>query len=187
MRVRPTAVLGGLVLAAGFALLVSPELAAALGLEFEFVTLLGVLALVQALRFVQNRRKVDLREAVTGDPELRYGAPAPGDTVDVTLAKSQGWSRYDRTAKGRLRNRVAEAATDALVATEGISPEAARDRLADGTWTDDDVAAWFLSDGVVLSPATRARLLFGRRSQFVAGFDRAVDAVAALSGVDGER
>lgn len=187
MRVRPTAVLGTLVLVAGFAMLVEPGLAAALGLEFQFVTLLGVLALVQALRFVQNRRKVDLREAVTGDPELRYEAPVPGDPIDVTLAKSQGWSRYDRTAKGRLRNRVADVAADTLVATEGISPEEARDRLAAGTWTDDAVAASYLSDSVSLPAATRLRLIAGRRSQYVQAFDRAVEALASVAGVDGER
>lgn len=184
MKIRPLALAGAVVVAVGFAMLVAPGLAAALGLDFQFVTILGVLALVQGLRFVQGRRRVDLREALTGDPERRFEAPTPGDRIDRTLAKSRGWSRYDRTAKGRLRNRVHEAAVSAVVAHQGVTPEAARDRIAAGEWTDDPVAAWFLGQEVGLDPATRARLLVGRRPGFDAGFDRTVRAVEALTGGD---
>lgn len=187
MNVRLSSVLGAAAVLAGLAMVFAQRLAQGLSLQWALVLLVAALAMVQALRFVQGRRTVELRETETGDPELRYEAPTPGDDVAETLAATRRWSRRGRNAQTQLRERVGEAAIVAVMDERGCSREAAYERVRSGEWTDDPIAASFLSREVALTPRERAQLLVAARSplsRYQAAFARAVRAVAERSGAD---
>jgi hypothetical protein len=178
VRLRFSAVLGVLAVLLGFILLVQRELAAALSLEWTLVLLVAVAAGVQALRFVQSRRQTPLQATETPDTEQRYQAPTPGDDVDEALGVARGWSRRGRRSRNQLRERAGEAAIAAIIDATGCSRAAAVERVQRGEWTDDLVAAWFLSDTVELGRRERLRLLLGSPlSRFGAAFDRTLRAV----------
>lgn len=178
MRLRLSAVLGALAVLGGFLVLVWQDLAAALSLEWALVLLVAVIAGVQALRFVQERRKTPMRATETPDPERRYTPPTPGEDIDEMLHTASGWSPRGRRSQGRIRERIGNAAQTAIVDTHGCRPEEAARRLESGEWTDDRIAAAFLSDSVSLT--ARERLLLAVRSpgsRFTAEFSRTVSAV----------
>lgn len=183
MNVRLSSVLGAVAVLVGLLFIVQREYAAALSLEWTLVLFISAIAGVQALRFVQERRHTPLEATETGDPELRYEAPTPGDEADETLSLAGGWSRRGRRSRAKLRECAGEAATAAIVDTTGCSREEAIRRLERGEWTDDPVAAWFLSDQVELGRRERLRLLFASPlSRFAAAFDRTVREIEALTG-----
>ncbi|MFB6219828.1 MAG: hypothetical protein ABEH90_00180 [Halolamina sp.] len=183
MKLRLSAVIGALAVLTGLLFIVRREFAAAISLEWTFVVLVAVIAGVQALRFVQTRRQTPLEATETADPERRYDAPTPGDDADEALGVARGWSRRGRRLRKRLRERAGDAATAAIMDVTGCSHAEAARRVRTGEWTDDPVAAWFLSDSVELPPKERLRMLVGSPlSRFGTAFDRTVRAVEALSG-----
>jgi len=182
VRLRLSAAVGALAVLIGLATLVWEGLAAALSLEWALVLLVAVVAGIQALRFVQQRRNTSLRATETPDPEQRYTAPTPGDDAEESLSTASGWSRRGRRAKSSLRKRVGDAAIDAIVDATGCREDEAVRRIETGEWTEDPLAAWFLSENVTLSTRQRLRLLVrSPGSQFETGFDRAVAAIERLS------
>lgn len=183
MNVRLSGILGAVAVLVGLLFIVQREFAAALSLEWTLVLLVAAVAGIQALRFAQERRHTPLEATETGDPERRYEAPMPGDDADQTLGLAGGWSRQGRRSRSQLRERVAQAATAAIADTAGCSREEAARRIQEGEWTDDPVAAWFLSDTVDLSRRERLRLLLGSPlSRFGAAFDRTVQAIEERTG-----
>lgn len=183
MNVRLSGIIGAIAVLVGLLFIVQREFAAALSLEWTLVLFIAAIAGIQALRFVQERRHTTLEATETADPERRYEAPTPGDDADQTLGLASGWSRRGRRSRAQLRERVAEAAAAAIVDTTGCSRSEAIQRIQRGEWTDDPVAAWFLSDTIELGPRERLRLLLGSPlSRFGAAFDRTVQAVEALTG-----
>lgn len=183
MNVRLSGILGAIAVIIGLLFIVQREFAAALSLEWTLVLFIAIVAGIQALRFVQERRHTPLEATETGDPERRYEAPTPGDDADESLSLASGWSRRGRRSRAQLRERVAEAAIAAIVDTTGCTREEAIEKIEQGEWTDDPVAAWFLSDTVELGPRQRLRLLLGSPlSRFGAAFDRAVRAIDDQTG-----
>lgn len=168
------AVLGGLAALAGF---VVPGLNA----TFLFVTVVGLVAGVQGLRYALGRRNVDYRSTDTGDPELRYRVPTPGDDVDRRLGGAGGWRR---AGASNLRTRLREAAVESLVLHDNCSPEAAEEHVEAGTWTDDPVAARYLGADVPLSWVTRLSLVVRGQSSTPARVSRTVAAVEAIHDSD---
>lgn len=182
MKLRLSAAIGTLAVLAGLAVLVWQDLAAALSLEWALVLLVAIVAGLQSLRFVQRRRTTPLQATETSDPEQRYTAPTPGDDADESLSSASSWSVQGRRARSSLRDRVGTAAVAALVDATGCREEEAARRIKTGEWTDDPVAAWFLSESVTLSPRQRLQLMItSPGSRFATGFDRAVRAVEQLS------
>jgi len=182
VRLRLSAAVGTLAVLTGLAVLVWQDLAAALSLEWALVLLVAVVSGLQALRFVQNRRNSPLQATETPDPERRYTAPTPGDDVQELLATASGWSMRGRRAKSNLRERVGNAAVEAIVDATGCREAEAARRVESGEWTDDPVAAWFLSESVTLSTRQRLELVIrSPGSRFGTGFDRTVQAVDRLS------
>lgn len=186
MKLRLSAAVGALAVLVGLTTLVWRDLAAAISLEWALVLLVAIVAGLQALRFVQRRRTTPLQATETPDPEQRYTAPTPGDDAAELLSTASGWSMRGRRSRANLRERVGNAAVDAIVDATGCREDEAARRLETGEWTDDPVAAWFLSERVTLSARERLRLVVrAPGSRFEAGFDRAVTAVERL--VEGER
>lgn len=191
MNVRLTSVVGAVAVLLGLAVVFARGLASGITPEWALVVLVGVLAVVQGLRFVQARRRTDLRETETSDPEKRYDAPTPGDDVERSLAVARKWSRAARSTRRSLRERLTNAAVQAVMDETGCSRAAAVGQVRSGAWTDDPVAAAFLGPDVRLSRRDRARLLVRTRSplgQYPHSFARTVAAVDALTtvGVGGD-
>lgn len=190
-------VLAGLAGIAGFAI---PGLNA----SFVFVTLVGVLAGVQGLRYALYRRDVDPAATETGDPERRHRVPAPGDELDRGAGRSDrgvgrrgrdrfGSRRRDRRTRNRrqgwgwprsrprtLRRRVRVAVVETIRLREHCSTEAAERLVASGAWTDDPVAARFLGADATVPLATRLKLHFARRDAYRSRAARALDALDSL-------
>lgn len=187
MNVRLSSVLGAFAVLLGLAMVYVRSLAGAISPQWAMLVLIGVLAVIQGLRIAQSRRRTELRETETDDPEKRYEAPTPGDDVQESLALARRWSRAGRTTRSKLRDRLHEAAVTAVVDEFGCSRAEAARRVSEGDWTADPVAAAFLGDEVTLSARQRGRLLVDARSpfgQYGTSFARTVRAVASLTAVD---
>ena len=156
MSARRVLVIAGVVaFALGLVAIVSPGLAA-LALDRVFVSVVGVVALLQALRVVQARRRRDLTRSRTPDPEALLTAPLPGGDLDEALGQFTESRRlsYRRT---RAERGLRAAAIAVLTEYGNDSEHDAEARLERGTWTDDPYAAAFLG-GPPPEPSIRARL-----------------------------
>lgn len=150
-------------------------------LSYTFVTLVGVLALAQGVRTASQRRRSEYTETETGDPEHRFRVPTPGDNFDAQLRSALGWSLRNVSEQRDVRNRLRQVAIETLVVSEHCSIAEAEAHLAAGTWTDDPVAARFLSDEKPTLPLrVRLRALFRRDSRFRQQVDHTVTALTKL-------
>ena len=185
---RRLAAFGAVAVLVGLFVSFQQEFAGLIPASWVFVLLIAVAAGVQAVTTVLGRRRTPLHQADTGDPERRYEAPAPGDDLRETLRYARRSSRRGDRPREQLRERVAAVAAAGVADATGCSQEAAQDRIESGEWTDDPVAAWFLSETVRLPPAERARLLARAPfSQYEAAFARTVGVVDDLVSHGGER
>ncbi|MFC6904018.1 DUF58 domain-containing protein [Halalkalicoccus tibetensis] len=175
-------VLGLAALGLGLASIVAPD-AVGLDLGTAVVTLVGLLTVVEALRSVQSRRRADLDEATTPDPELTVTADAPGEelesAVEAFLGDRRNYYRGTRAQEG-----LRAAAIGVLREYEGLPEPEAEERIEDGSWTDDPYAAAFLGEDVAgLSRRARLRDLVRRESSRDRRIRRTVDAIAAVAGI----
>ncbi|CCQ33843.1 hypothetical protein HLRTI_003082 [Halorhabdus tiamatea SARL4B] len=139
-------------------------------------TLLGVLHFLAVLLPLIGTTLVlvtawwGLKGAVTGETRpdpLVDGEPPERGSIRSVRDVSAG-NPIDQAATDRYRCQRDEAATDVrgrlrdgairtLVTSSGLGRAAARDAIRTGEWTDDPVAAAFLSPTVALPPAERLR------------------------------
>lgn len=123
-------------------------------------------------------------------PESRPGYPTPGQDLATLLsevglvgrrhvAEGDGSDGGVVAPRGRLRARLRTLAVELLARTEGTPHETAAERLSDGSWTDDDVAAAFFA-GERPPPLARWTYLPGFRTELPV-VRRARHAVAALA------
>ncbi len=155
MRARTaTAVVGLAAFAVGAAAIVAPGVAdlvpvaaalAVAGNDYLLVVPLaaaGVLACVGAVTLVAAR---GVTEATPPSPEgVPVGEP-PGADLDRVLGGRGGvTARLDPAVRRRTHRRLRDAAVETVARADGCSREAARERVDDGSWTDDAVAAGFL-------------------------------------------
>jgi len=180
---RGLVALGALAAALGLAAVVRPSVVAGLSLPGVVLTLLGVVALVQGLRVVYGRYSADPPAERDPLPERRHVASVPGREFDASLEEAAAWSRRGGvTDRRQVRERLRTAAVAALTRYEGLSEAEARERLAEGTWTDDPVAAaYFARDGAV-SPRLRDRARALVASPYRLRASRAVEQLAAVTG-----
>ena len=126
-------------------------------------------------------------QAETRDVEYHGSIRVPGAEYDDLLHEATAALGTRRaTARGELLSRVRETAVTLVGAADGVSPDAARERIEDGTWTDDAEAAALLADqGPTVSVTDQIRAATGRPSRFGVALDRTVAELATLvSGVD---
>ena len=158
------------------------EFAAALPGSWVFVLLVAIAAGIQSVSAVLARRRTEIYETETGDPERRYEAPVPGDDLHEIMGFASNRGRGVNRSRDRVRERLVAVAAVAVADTEDCSESEARDRIERGEWTDDPIAAWFLSQDVGLAPAERARLLAAAPfSQYESAFDRTVRVIDELA------
>ena len=133
---------GLLVLLTPVAAPVSVPVLPALGLVA--LAALAVGGLVALGRSAEGARTYDL-------PDPTAGVRAPGDAFDERLAAV---SVRDTADRAEIRDRLRAVAVTVLVDTTAPDRATARERLAEGTWTDDPQARAFFTDS---SPSLRAR------------------------------
>ena len=195
MSLRNRLALSGGVAAAifGIALAVAPGLLAGLSLGETAVTLLGGVALVYAAIPLYGRRNTERRQAPTPDPEQVPTVAPPGEDVDRLLAVAGSTTPHSADRRHRLRKRLEEAAVAAVRRREDCGVDEARRQLAEGTWTDDPVAAAYFTDGPVriddadLPLRRRLRLRLSKGTRRARAARRVADEVAALTGPEAPR
>jgi len=179
---RVLAGVGAVAVLVGLFVSFQQEFAGLLPGNWVFVLLVAAAAGIQSVSTVLARRRTSIYETETGDPERRYEAPTPGDDLHDLMGFASTRSRGVNRSRDQLRERLVAVAAAALADAEGCTETEARDRIERGEWTDDPVAAWFLSRDVGLAPAERARLLAAAPfSQYEAAFDRTVRAVDEIA------
>ncbi|MBP1987175.1 DUF7269 family protein [Halolamina salifodinae] len=121
------------------------------------------------------------------DPVLVADDQRPPESVSVDPATVSGYAadeaieRVDSLEDARaLRDDLRESVVAALQ-TAGESPEAARHRIEQGSWTDDDLAAGFLGDAAPVPLLARLRGWLDEAAEGRRRLVRSVDAVAALA------
>lgn len=179
-RMRASATIGLVAVLFGFVVVSQRGLAGFFGsMSYVFVTLVGVLALVQGLRFANGARHEDARATETADVEDRYEVPAPGEDVDELLAGGDALSVVSVKRRRELHARLRRVARETLRARGDYDETGVSEALRDGTWTGDPVAAWFLGEELPPPPAVRLRGLFGSDVEFRFAAGRTVDALVA--------
>ena len=184
---RPLAALRIAAVAVGFLFAVDRRLASTLDLSWVVVTLIGVLGVLQGVRYASARRDRERRSTDLGEPERRERAAVPGADFDGAVARAaSARRRRRRTARDDVRSRVRSAAIRAVARERTCSRERAAELLEEGTWTDDRTAAAFLSRSVGYPIRDRVRGGFPGRSTFRIGVTAAVDALErTTAGIDG--
>jgi hypothetical protein len=178
---RTLVALGTLAAAVGLVALVRPAVVAGLSLPGALVSLLGLVAVVQGARIAYGRYSADTPREDDPLPERRHVATLPGESFDRTLTQAADRSRRTGAGERReVRDRLRPAAVTALTRYEGLSEATARQRLADGGWTDDPAAAAFFARGAV-SPRLRDRLRGLVAGSYRVRAVRAVDELSAIA------
>jgi hypothetical protein len=162
-------------------------LVALAGNDYFLLGAFGTLALAVLSVMVVRRAAGHVKQAAPPDPETIRDAHQPGDELDQYL---QSWSLSNgRAANEALRERLRTAAVSAMVRTERVPAETARERIDEGEWTDDPVVAAFLSSGRPTPPGLHeeaALALHGERwNQHEVR--EATEAVLERFELDGER
>lgn len=179
---RGLVALGALAAAVGLAAVVRPSVVEGLSLPGVMLTLLGVVALVQGGRVVYGRYSADPPAERDPLPERRHVASVPGREFDATLGEAAAWGRRGGVSERReVRQRLRAATVAALTRYEGLSESEARERLAEGTWTDDPVAAAYFARGGAVSPRLRDRARAFVASPYRLRATRAVEQLSAVT------
>lgn len=113
---------------------------AALGSDYFVLAALGLAAVAIAVLVLLAIAVSGVDEADLPIVESVESAPHPGQAVDRSVDDESG----GQVPESRV-NRLTEAAVRTLVRTEHCSRSTAERRVAEGTWTDDEVAADFLA------------------------------------------
>ncbi|MFD1512713.1 DUF7269 family protein [Halomarina rubra] len=174
---RARVVLGTLAVLVG---LVATAGVVSVSLPPSFVPLVGLAAVVIALQAVRDLSGPS-DAPILPEPERRHVATVPGDAFDDLLTSASLYGRVDGSSdRLAIRDRLETVAIDVLTRYDGDTPEEARTRLAEGTWTDDPTAAAFFSSTVEADVSFLDRFRFSATSD--SQFRReAAHAVGALA------
>jgi len=178
---------GIVAVAVGLLMLFVPGFAAAIGTGYAAVTVIGLLALVQALRVGRSRMATELDAAETDDVETVEAMATPGDDFDRAVAELRSGPRRNLIReRADLRETLEAAALTAVADRENCSREEARQRVEAGTWTDDPHAAALLGGSDAPSPPLfdRLKIATSTESPFQYRIRRTADAIARKAGVE---
>ncbi|WP_135851997.1 DUF7269 family protein [Halorussus salinus] len=179
--------IGVVAVTVGLLMLFVPGFAAAIGTGYAAVTVVGLLALMQALRVGRSRMATELDAAETDDVETVEAMPTPGDEFDRAVAELRSGPRRNLIReRADLRETLETAALTAVADRENCSREEARQRVEAGTWTDDPHAAALLGGDDAPSPPLfdRLKIAASTESPFQYRIRRTADAVARKAGVE---
>lgn len=182
------AVLGAGVFVVGLLTVVSPSLAGAipidglvafLGGPYVLLAALGVVAFVVAVSVMVARSIEGIDESTPPDPEDVYRVPHPGHRFDEFVDGGVRLRLHlfgDRPERARMRLQQTAVAT--LMRTDGLNRSEAREAIATGAWTDDELAASFLSGRRAPDAGERLVAALRGESAFQHGARRAAEALA---------
>lgn len=163
---------GTLSTAVGAGLLLVPSAGGRVGPLVLVGVVVGTLALAGSAgvsRLSTPRERLDPPRS--GD---ETDAAVPGDEFDRRLASLSTHSSRDADERAAVRERLRTLAIERIVSENECSRAAARERIDDGTWTDDPVAA-ALFTGERPSLAAQLRALAGGKSPFGRRAERVVE------------
>ena len=181
---RPLVLAGVAAVAVGFAAVANRGIAAAIDPSTVVVTLIGVLAVAQGVRYANERRGRDRRPAAPGEPERRAPATVPGADLDDRIARMTTASPGGYASRRELRERVRTVAVAAVARQRNCSTEAAERAVEEGEWTDDPTAAAFFAGDASYPVRVRIAAALRGRSRYGYGLRAAIDAIDRLDSVD---
>lgn len=187
---RPLAGIGVVAVVAGFLVAVETTLASTLSLSAFVITLVGVLGVLQGLRYANERRGRDRKTMNTGEPERREPATVPGVELDDDIVRAanrqyRSRGRAGRNTQERVRERVREVVVRAVARERNGSVDRAAELVERGEWTDDPAAAAFLSPTTAYPLADRLRGGTFGRPTYLTGVRAAVEEATALDESNG--
>ncbi|ELY95478.1 DUF58 domain-containing protein [Natrialba taiwanensis] len=140
------------------------------------VALIAVLVGLRSLGRRSNRR--ERPNSAEAAPERRVNVPVPGHSLSSSVADFRQATAEYTTRGRRTVDGLRAAAMAVLTRFEGDTVAAATDRIEAGTWTDDPIAAAFLSDSVD-QPKRSLRARLQRITDGETAFQRGVRHTAA--------
>ncbi len=144
-------------------------------------TMLGVAAVLYGGTILLNRRREEPGPAETPDVEVTAPPEITGTDLEATLEGIPSVEGVQSGVVPSVRGELRKAATVFLTQYRGLDSEAAWEQVTAGTCTDDQRATGFLTgEGTSLRRRARALVTTGG----VTVRNRAVDAVAAIAGVE---
>ena len=179
---RPLAVVGVAAVAVGLLAALNRGIASAISPTSAVVTLIGVLGVVQGVRYANARR--DRRRLLTdpGEPERRAPAAVPGSDLDERIARVASPEPGGYRNRRDLRDRVREVAVEAVARDRNCPREAAAAAVDDGTWTDDPAAAAFFDTRSAYPLRLRLSAGIRGRSNYWYGLRAAIDEIERIEG-----
>ena len=178
---------GLVVVLAGLAAVVGLDVVPTLPFGNGVVAGISISAILTGSLALARRLFTDYETARTADVEYRESVTVPGVAFDDTLAGAiHGLSRTRVDARRDVTERLRRAAAAVYAQSEGVPESDAREAVDAGTWTDDPVAAGFLSGASSVSTtADQVRSVVGRRPKLSTGIDRVLVELAELApGID---
>lgn len=180
------AALGVALVALGLGLVAAPGLAP-VALDAWAVALVGVVALLQGVNRMRERRRTPIDAEELPDTERAQALPRPGEEFDAAIEGGDLDAMRSYSARKRVRERLEGAAVDALVRHRDLDEAAAREALTEGTWTDDPWAAAQFAGGFPDWTPLRVRLLgWTTRRRHARRAVRAADEIARIAGSGNE-
>ncbi|VTT87300.1 Vng0222c [Halorubrum sp. DM2] len=170
-------VAGVVAVAVGLLAALDRGVAAAISPTATVVTLIGVLGVVQGIRYANARR--DRRRLPTdpGEPERRAPAAVPGADLDERIARVASPGPGGYRDRRDLRGRVRGVAIETVARDRDCPREAAEAAVDDGTWTDDPVAAAFFDARTRYPLRVRLSATVRGRSRYWYGLRAAIDEI----------
>lgn len=177
-------VLGTALVVGGFAVVFVPEIASSTGANSMYLTAIALVALLGGGMVVYARLTASDSRIELPTPERKHIYSTPGDEFDRQLASLTPRGRRKGMRERRaVRDRLDEIAISVLV-RDGDSEARARERLVDGTWTDDPhAAAFFAEENASDIPLEdRLRVAFSTEPSSRKRARHAIDALARIAG-----
>ena len=174
---RPLAVVGVAAVALGVLAALDRGVASAISPTSAVVTLLGVLGMLQGVRYANARRDRRRMPADPGEPERRAPAAVPGADLDERIARVVSPAPGGYRDRRDLRDRAREIAVDAVARDRNCAREAAAAAVDDGTWTDDAAAAAFFDTRTAYPLRVRLSAGIRGRSNYWYGLRAAIDEI----------
>ena len=173
----------------GLAVASVPGFAGGVTLTPELLGAVAVVALVGGAAAVRARLRSDGTERDLPTPESIVAFSTPGEGFDEELVALASSGRMQGASERRaIRDRLDELAVAVLV-RQGANEQAARERLAEGTWTDDPYAAAFFAEARAsdVPLEERLRAAFSGEPSERRRARHAADALAAIANREHER
>lgn len=175
MRLRT--VLGVLAVGLGLVTLLDRGLAGFFDFSYLLVSSVGALAAVVGVHYALGRRGAERSVVEVDPPEPRHSATVPGADVDAGLAATGALGTARRT---EIRRRLRQTAEETLITYADYDRESARRAIKEGSWTDDGVAAGYLSKTRHIPARLYVGSLLGRESTTRRCVRRTVAAIEAV-------